>query len=231
MPAFELAVDRGADAIEFDIQMTADGIPVVMHDPTLERTTDRQGAVAAHTWSELSRADAGAQFSPDGGRSFPWRNRGAGIPTLAEVLDTFALPLLIEIKSPSTQDAVRRVLLEHGAVDRCVIASADANALTAFRDPPFLLGASRTDITRLLLHTYFRIPIGKVHYRALSVPERHRRLPIPTKGFVAAARRVGCPVHVWTVDEPKTARALWKRGVAGIVTNVPGTMRDIRDAR
>lgn len=230
IPAFELAVEQGADAIEFDIQITADGLPVVMHDPTLDRTTNRRGAVAAHTLSQLRVVDAGARFSPDRGQSFPWRDRGARIPTLAEVIDAFALPLLIELKSPSAQDAVRQVLQEQGAVDRSVIASADANALTVFRDPPFLRGASRSDIARLLLHTYFRMPVGNIHYRALSVPERHRGLPIPTRGFVVAARRLGCPVHVWTIDEPTTARALWKRGVAGIVTNVPGVMREVRDA-
>ncbi len=229
MPAFELAVEQGADAIEFDIQVTADGIPVVMHDPMLERTTNRSGAVAAHTLSQLRVADAGAQFSPDHGQSFPWRDRGARIPTLAEVVDAFALPLLIELKTPRAQDAVRQVLQQHGATDRCVIAAADANATTALRDSPFLLGASRRDIVRLLLRTYFRIPVGNIHYSALSVPERHRRLPIATRGFVMAARRLGCPVHVWTVDEPTTVRALWKRGVAGIVTNVPGVMREIRD--
>jgi len=62
---------------------------------------------------------------------------------------------------------------------------------------------------------------ASVPYRCLSVPVRHRGLPVPTRAFVAAARGLGCPVHVWTVNEPATARTLWGRGVAGMVTNVP----------
>jgi glycerophosphoryl diester phosphodiesterase len=69
-----------------------------------------------------------------------------------------------------------------------------------------------------------RVPIS-VPYRMLSVPVRYRGLPVPTRGFVAAARGLGCPVHVWTVNDPATARTLWGRGVAGMVTNFPDVMR------
>jgi glycerophosphoryl diester phosphodiesterase len=68
-----------------------------------------------------------------------------------------------------------------------------------------------------------------VRYRLLSVPERYRGLTVPTRRFVAAARELGCPVHVWTVDQPVTARRLWHSGVAGIVTNSPQAIVEARE--
>jgi glycerophosphoryl diester phosphodiesterase len=72
-----------------------------------------------------------------------------------------------------------------------------------------------------------RVP-GSVSYRLLSVPERYRGLRVPTRSFVAAARRLGCPVHVWTVNDPAVAQRLWGLGVSGIVTNVPDRIRAAR---
>ncbi|MGH7525953.1 MAG: glycerophosphodiester phosphodiesterase [Gemmatimonadales bacterium] len=220
--AFELALAQGADAFELDVRLTADGVPVVIHDPTLERTTDGAGAVSALPLGEVRHADAGARFTPDGGRSFPFRGRGLRIPTLAEVLRAFAgTAVLLEVKEPSGQETVRRVLLEEGAVERCVPASEHAAALEAFRAAPFAYGASGREIAQLYRAALLRLPPPRARYRLLSVPERYRGLPVPTRRFVAAARSLGCPVHVWTVNRASAARRLWRRGVAGIVTNYP----------
>ena len=113
LPAFELAVRQGADAFELDVRLTRDGAPVVMHDETLERTTSLIGLVRARTLAELRAADAGCSFTPDGGRTLPFRDRGVRIPTLAEVLWAFpAMPVLVEVKEPEVQEAVRRVLVD-----------------------------------------------------------------------------------------------------------------------
>src|SRR5919109_2850030 len=124
LPAFELALEAGADALELDVHATADDVAVVVHDPTLDRTTSATGAVATLPLERVRAADAGARFSPDGGRTFPWRGRGLRIPTLDEVLVAFpTTPLVIEIKTPRAQDAVRRTLLERRALDRSVVMS------------------------------------------------------------------------------------------------------------
>jgi glycerophosphoryl diester phosphodiesterase len=229
LPSFEAAVRRGADAIELDVRLTADGAPVVIHDATLDRTTDRTGPVAALTLAELRAVDAGWRFTPDLGRTHPYRGGDARVPTLGEVL--WALPrltILVEIKEPSAQEAVRRVLVQEDAAARCVVASEHREALLAFDGPPFARGASAAEITALYWATLVRRRIPNPGYRMLSVPLRHRGLPVPTSRFVAAARANACAVHVWTVDSPDTARRLWRRGVSGIVTNVPGTMVDAR---
>jgi glycerophosphoryl diester phosphodiesterase len=225
LAAFRLALEQGAEAFELDVHATADGVPVVIHDPSLERTTDLEGFVAACPMPRLREADAGARFTTDGGRTFPWRGRGVGIPTLAEVLDEFpALPVLIEVKDPRAQAAVARVLLETGAAGRCVVASSQSEALAAFEGPPFLRGASRRDIARLWLGSLAGLSLGTPGCRAYAVPERHRGLPVVTGGFLAAARRLSRPVHVWTVNDPGVAAGLWLRGVAGIITNTPAAV-------
>ena len=229
LPAFELAVRQGADALELDVRLTRDGAAVVIHDATLERTTDRTGLVLAHTLAELRMADAGARFTLDRGRTFPFRGTGVRIPTLAEVLWALPkVPVLVEVKEPEVQDAVRRVLLQEDAADRCVPASEHGAALQAFREPPFACGACASDIAQLYRAVMFRRRLPQPGYRLLSVPRKHRGLPVPTSRFVAAARSLGCPVHVWTVNDAATARRLWARGVAGIVTNVPQVVRDAR---
>jgi len=229
LQAFEAAVRQGADALELDVRVTRDGAAVVIHDETLERTTDLTGPVRARTLADLRAADAGYRFSPDRGRSFPLRDREVRIPTLAEVLWAFpAMPIMIEVKEPEVQAAVERALREGDAAERCVLASEHLGALETFRQAPFACGAAGPEISALYRGTLLRRPPRTCGYRLLSVPLRWHGLPVPTRGFVRAARALGAPVHVWTVNDPATARRLWARGVAGIVTNVPELIRAAR---
>jgi glycerophosphoryl diester phosphodiesterase len=229
--AFRLAVDQRADALELDVRATADDVPVVIHDPTLERTAGIAGAVAALPLARVRAADAGMRFSPDGGRTHPWRGRGVVVPTLEEVLAAFpALPLLVEIKDPAAQHAVRRVLERHGAAARCVVASMEHTALAAFAEAPFVRGASRREAARLWVEALVGARPRAARYRALAVPERYRGLPVLTRRFVAAARALGCAVHAWTVNDPARARVLWARGIAGVITDVPATIAAARGA-
>ena len=229
LPAFDLAVRQGAEAIELDVRLTADGVPVVLHDATLDRTTGGHGPVRALSLAELREVDAGARFTLDGGRSFPFGVAEVRIPTLSEVLRGFPeMPLLLDMKEPAAQEAVRRVLLEESAVERCVLASEHHAALQAFRQPPFVVAASGAEVGALYRAVLLRRVPTSGSYRAVSVPLRYRGVPVPTRGFVAAARGLGCPVHVWTVNDDATAKMLWGRGVAGIVTNFPAALREAR---
>jgi glycerophosphoryl diester phosphodiesterase len=226
MAAFRLAAELGADAFELDVRLTADGVPVLLHDRMLDRTTDRTGRLRALTLEQLAEVDAGAWFTRDRGRTYPFRGADVRIPKLRQVLQAFPeMPCMVEVKEPEAQEAVRRVLLEERAADRCVIASEHYDALRVFRGPPFATAAARAEIGALYRAVLFRRVPASVPYRCLSVPVRHRGLPVPTPAFVAAARRLGCPVHVWTVNRTATARLLWSRGVAGVVTNYPEVMR------
>ena len=225
LAAFRRAADLGVDGFEFDVRVTADGVAVVIHDPQLERTTDRADIVAASPLAHLREADAGARFTADGGRTFPWRGRGVVIPTLDEVLDAFpAMPLILEVKVPEAQTAVREALLRHDATARCVVCAIPHAAIAAFRRPPFLRGASRRDIARLWLGSQVGLASAARDCRCFAVPVQHGKIHVTTDRFLAAARRLGRPVHVWTVDDPAKAASLWARGVSGILTNAPGAM-------
>src|SRR6185369_11672155 len=97
--SFRRGCADGADVLELDVHATADGEIVVLHDPTLERTTDGAGAVAALRFAEIERLDAGHRFTPDGGRTFPFRGTGVRVPRLGDLLREFpGMPLNIEIK-------------------------------------------------------------------------------------------------------------------------------------
>lgn len=237
LPAFALALEQGADAIELDIQLTQDGVPVVLHDATVNRTTDWAGPVGAWTLAQLHDPDygpdAGYRVSPDGGATFPFRGTGIQIPSLAQVLETFPdTPLLIEVKQAPAQWPVRRVLEAYGALDRCVVASAHHYTLSAFRGAGFHLGAARWEVMRLHARAALRLQLQgweRVRHHVLSVPFDYHGIEVPTRRFVSIARDLGCPVHVWTVDDPRLAKALWRRGVSGIVTNAPDIIADARD--
>jgi glycerophosphoryl diester phosphodiesterase len=225
LAAFRRAAELGVDGFEFDVRVTADGVAVVIHDPELERTTDGAGAVAASPLARLREADAGARFTIDGGRTYPWRGRGVIVPTLDEVLDAFpAMPMIIEVKVPEAQTAVREALLRHAAMARCVVCAIPHAAIAAFRRPPFLRGASRRDIARLWLGSQVGIASAARDCRCFAVPVQHGKIHVTTDRFLAAARRLGRPVHVWTVDDPAEAAGLWARGVSGILTNHPAAM-------
>jgi glycerophosphoryl diester phosphodiesterase len=226
LAAFELAAREGADAFELDVRLSLDGAPVVVHDHLLDRTTDGTGPVRARTLAQLRSLDAGARFTRDRGRSYPYRGAGLTIPTLGEVLWSFPrMPMLVEVKEPEAQEAVRRVLLEERAVERCVPASELTAALDVFREGPFSRAASAKEISDLYWAVMLRRRVTGVNYNTLSVPLRYRGMPVPTRTFVAKARSLGCPVHVWTVNRAATARRLWARGVAGVVTNLPDAIR------
>jgi glycerophosphoryl diester phosphodiesterase len=223
LPSFLRAIEQGVDAIELDVHVTADDVPVVMHDPTVMRTTSGQGAVAAMSWRRLRELDAGARFTSDGGATYPYRDRGIGVPSVEDVLAAVPpdLPLVIEVKALHAQWALRRVLERFNVAPRCVVAAFEAGSLDAFADPPFVCGASRRELLELMTRTACGLGPGRVRYRALFPPNRYYGYPVPINLIVRAARKLGAPVHVWTVDDPGEARHLWRQGVNGITSNRP----------
>jgi glycerophosphoryl diester phosphodiesterase len=224
LPSFELAMNAGVDALELDVHLTADGRVVVIHDAVIDRTTDRQGAVASLTLAELQAADAGARFTPDG-RAFPYRGQGVRIPTIEEVLARFpSTPLLIELKTGAASAELGRVLAAHHAEDRCVIGSFDRAALAPFRAPPWHVTASQAEVQRLLAHVLLGVPAGEERYEMLSIPPSWHHFRLPLRKIARHARRRGVPVHIWTVDRAAEAIALWELGVTGIISNDPAAI-------
>ena len=226
LEAFRLAVTQGCDAIELDVRLTRDGVAVVLHDPTLSRTTDRAGTLEDLTFGELQSVDAGAGYiASDGTR--PFAGKGIRIPRLSHLLEEFPdLPFLIEIKAPESQHAVARDLERANAAGRAVIAAFSRGALNVIRRDLFLVGASRRDVMTLYTRTCLGLGIAPPRCRCYAVPWRWRnRIEVPRRAFIAEARRHDRPVHVWTVDDPAIATLLWERGASGIISNRPGEIR------
>lgn len=216
------AVALGVDALECDLHVTRDHVPVVHHDSTLERTTSGQGALAARSLDELAVLDAGCRFSPDGGRTFPWRGRGVRIPTLDAVLESFpALPMILEIKTPAATEAVRRTVLRHNAAHRVIVAGFDARSIDPLIGSPMALGASTRDLVRLLPNALFGGHGAPAAFRAACIPPTHKGVPVPIAGYARLMRRRGGVTHVWTVNDPRTAARYWQLGVQGIITDDP----------
>ena len=222
--SFRQAAALGVDAIELDVRLTRDGVPIVIHDPTLGRTTDRGDAVADVSLAGVRRADAGAMFTRDAGASFPYRGRGLTIPTLREVLEAIpGIPLLIEVKVAEAGPAIVEAVLREGS-GRVVAASMRADAVLPMREANLPTGASAGDVLSLWsLLIRGRRPAA-LPYAALCIPRLYAGLPLPVVALARLAREAGVATHVWTIDAPPEALKLWQSGIQGIVTNDPSTM-------
>jgi glycerophosphoryl diester phosphodiesterase len=222
LESFKQAVAIGVDALELDVHQSRDGHVVVIHDSTLDRTTDRSGRIERLTLAEIRAADAGARYTLDKGHSHPYRGQGIRVPTLDEVLEAFpSMPLLIEIKTPQASAATRQAVERHGAAGRCIVAAFDEAAMKPFRGSSIPQGASRRDTAKLLWRAALRIPARRASFHVMCMPPLHRGIPLPVGGYARILEPVGVPVHVWTIDEVEDAKRLRRRGVRGIITNDP----------
>jgi glycerophosphoryl diester phosphodiesterase len=225
LESFRQAVELGVDAIEFDVHLTADGQPVVVHDRSVNRTTSGTGAVSSMTASALAALDAGARFSPDGGRTFPWRERGIRVPLLRDVIEQFPYtPLLIEIKTIAAAAPTRRVIEEMGAASRVVVAAGDVNAVAPFAGSRIATAAAMAQIQRLIAPVLLRRRATELPYGTLCLPRFHRGVPLPLRAIASYARVARVPVHVWTVNDASVAPVLWQAGIRGIISDDPGAM-------
>lgn len=226
LEAFAAGLAAGADRLEMDVHATRDGHVVVLHDPTLDRTTDGSGAVRDLTLTELLRCDAGARFPGPAG-DFPFRGRGVRVPTLAAVLETFpGVPLNIEIKQdqPAIEGEVLRVLDRYDARADVLLAAEEARIMARIRAaaPDMLTGFSAADVGELVAAwrsgTYDSYRPPGV---ALQIPPSFGDVTLVTADSVASAHHLGLEVHVWTIDDPAEMARLLDLGVDGLMTDVP----------
>lgn len=236
--AFRLAVEAGAGGLELDVHMTRDGHIVVIHDATVDRTTNGSGAVSEMTLEELRRLDAGHTFSPDGGSTRPYRGRGVRVPTLREVLQEFPVVAVnIEIKAgtPGIEETVLGVLREANALGRALVVSTPHDIVKRFRKVSgghVSTGASRWEIGVFYISSRVRLErLVRPAYDALQVPLRHRGIPVVTPRFVRAAHARGVRVDAWTINQADEMRRLLDLGVDVIMTDRPGTLAEVLENR
>jgi len=239
--AFDHGLSLGADGLEFDVHLSRDGVVVVHHDPTLERTTNGRGPIAALTAAELAGLDAGYWFTPlDGPPSpagsspataaqpplYPYRGQAGGVPTLRQVLERYPLAtLIIELKVNDPVLAHRAVdeVRSARALDRVAIGSFGTRVLRAAREyePRLLTGASREETRLALYRSKIHWPVRHLANDAFQVPETSGWTRVVSRLFVRHAHQAGVAVQVWTVnDEPDMQRLLdW--GVDGLISDRP----------
>jgi glycerophosphoryl diester phosphodiesterase len=223
MESFRQAIALGVDGLEFDVRLSKDGEVVVLHDPTLDRTTNARGAVADYTAAELQGVDAGAQFARNG--AFPYRGRGITVPLLRDVLQLLPeVPVLIEIKVPEAAEPVRRVIEEAGAAARCIVAAFDERTLRPFAGSGIPTSAATAQVARLLRPALAGRRLTAVPFQIMSLPRSYRGLPVPLGALARAVAPAGVPVHAWTINDPRTARRLRQKGVRGILSDDPAAI-------
>jgi glycerophosphoryl diester phosphodiesterase len=221
LAAFEKAVALDTDGIEFDVHLSADGVTVVIHDYTVDATTDGSGRVSEMTLAQIKQLDAGSHFDS----AFA----GERIPTLEEVLQAFGNRLLlnIELKSTSPHDnglerAVIALVEEHGLASRVLFSSFNPFSLRrAKKIAPHIL-------TGLLYAPDLPLYLSRAWLAPLAPHEaRHPQHTMIDARYMDWARRHGYRVNTWTVDDPGEMRRLIDLKVDGIITNVPDVLRDV----
>jgi len=221
LAAFRKAIELGADGVELDAQLSAEGGVVVIHDFVVETTTDGAGRVADKTLAELKALDAGSRFSSE--------FAGERIPTLAQVFETIEDKLLVNVElkdfdsfGGKLEAPVLEVVRQHAMEKRVLFSSFN----------PFVLRAIQRlapDIPAGLLYRE-DMPIHlRRAWLAPFIPHqaRHPRFPMVTEATVQWCHARGLRVNTWTVDEPAEMRRLVALRVDGIITNKPDVLREV----
>ena len=231
--AFENAVALGVDVLEMDVHSTADGALVLIHDDTVDRTTDGTGRVNDFTLAELQQLDAGEYWTADDGATTPYRGQGVRIPTLDEVLTAFPqMKFNIEIKQvePSIAASLCEALRAHDLTDRTLVASFHPTAMNEFRAAcPEVASSMVEDEIRpfFILNTIFLGALYSPPGAAFQVPEYSGSLHVLTPRFVRGAHGNNVAVHPWTIDDPADMARFLDMGVDGIITDRPDLMIEV----
>lgn len=209
LAAIGLAAEERAHGVELDVRLSADGNVVLLHDATVDRTTDGSGAVSRLTTEQLRSLDAGM---------------GQPIPTLDDVFQTFGPALLynLELKGSSLRDRG----LEAAVADRVAAYNLE-NQVVVSSFNPFALRRARRFLSRSTM-------VGRLWYRGsrwlahalVQSKADHPHHTLVDEAYAAWAREHGYRVHVWTVDDPAEARRLASLGIHAIITNHPQQIRE-----
>jgi glycerophosphoryl diester phosphodiesterase len=219
LPAFEAAFASGLRMIETDVQLTADGYPVLLHDPTVDRTTDGTGAIEDLTLAEVQALDAGSWFSSD--------FTGTRIPQLGEFLDLLAATprtrALVELKDFWTRDQIAGILDDiylRGVQNRVVFASFNLNSIDN-------LALAAPAIPRVIIRRDLPAdPVGLAQfYGAIAVMTSPWSLETSPHA-VADMHAAGLGVLLYTLNSEKRWKEATEYGVDGIVTDAPSALDD-----
>jgi glycerophosphoryl diester phosphodiesterase len=213
MAAFAAAVQLGVRYLETDVHSTADGVLVAFHDRRLDRVTDRTGPIAAQPWSAVRQARIGGREP---------------VPLLEDVLGTWPDVLVnIDVKALGAVQPLVDVLVRTKALDRvCVASFSDARRRRVLRRLPdgVATSAGLSTVAAMVVVTRLRLPARTLdpltrRVDCLQVPVDRYGVPVVEPRLLAAARRAGLPVHVWTINDPVTMERLLDLGASVLITD------------
>jgi glycerophosphoryl diester phosphodiesterase len=222
MPAFEACVALGYRYLETDVQVTADGVLVAFHDPTLERVTDRQGRLDRLTWSQVAEARIGGREP---------------LVRLEDLLGAWPdVRFNLDIKAPGVIAPLARLVQKLAVLDRiCLGSFSDARVAAARRvlGPTVCTSLGPREVAALRLSSYSPRAAGLVRMRAgcAQVPLQLGGRALVDERFITAAHARGLQVHVWTVDDPEECTQLLDLGVDGVMTDRPAMLKRLLEAR
>ena len=223
LAAFRAGVEAGADRLELDVHGTADGHVIVIHDETVDRTTNGSGLVKSLSLAALEQLDAGFHFAgPE--QDYPFRGHRERIPTLATVLEALpSIPLNIDVKQeePSILREVLAVLDRYGARGRTLLAAEGDAVMRRIREaaPDVLTGFTALEVMAFLQQA--DEPDYRAPGAALQVPPSYFGIPIVTAEIVARAHACGVEVHVWTINDETEMEALLDLGIDALMSDFP----------
>ncbi|MFT5441093.1 MAG: glycerophosphoryl diester phosphodiesterase [Myxococcota bacterium] len=232
LPSFARGLELGSEVLESDIHATRDGIPILLHDPSVERTTNGRGNASELTLAELRELDAGHHFTLDAGGSFPQRGQGVRIPTLEEAFEAFPKARFnLEIKANPTGLVGRVVELveKYGRSDTTLLTAGEDPIMLelrrerAERAAGFAIGASLADIVSVIKAAVGNGPATE-NVMALQIPEDFGGNPLVTETLMNFAKAHEIAVHVWTINEAEDMKRLLDQGVEGLITDHPERM-------
>lgn len=236
MYAFENAVKIGSDVLEMDAHITKDSQIVLMHDETVDNTTDGTGLIEDLTLAELKKLDAAYKWTNDDGKTFPYRGQEIQVPALEEVLQKFPqMHYVIEIKL--TENPIYKPLCDlirqYNMQDKIMIASFHDEAMQNFRAtcPEIATSASRSEVRNfVLLGKVFLSEFLAPRYQSIQPPydpKESMNIPIMTERFIREAHAKNIKVEPWTVDDPELMKQYIEWGVDGIITDRPDLMIEV----
>lgn len=230
--AFEQAEQLGVGMLEMDVHQSQDGHLVVMHDATVDRTTNGSGYLKDKALADIKQLDAGFRWLEDAPDDFPYRGKGITVPTLAEVFSRFPHKLMtIEIKQtePSIAVSLCRLIHEFNKTDDVIIGSFYQSALDEFRlvCPDVATSMAQSETTWFVILN----KLGLAHLtsprgQALQVPHYSAGMKVVTPSLIDDAHSKGMKVHVWTINDPWEMRELIDMGVDGIISDRPDLLRN-----
>ena len=230
LATFDAGLASGADGLELDVQLSSDGVLVVCHDSTLNRTTAESGKVAERTAAQLTAIRAGREFRD----AFAADTTLTTIPTLQAVFARYLhTRIIVEMKLDTDEmgEALAREVRTAGAAHRVCAAGAGLRSLRAARRalPEMAASASQPEVRMALYRSWLRWPVSRVPYGGYQVPEYAGVTRVVSPRFIQDAQRAGLPVQVWTVDDEQDMRRLLTWGVDALITNRPDVAVRVRD--